>query len=138
MPDRTASAASPDILPELVAAALKAGADAAEAVTAERAALAHAQCRIDAQAAQVEVMAGDDAIVLTIRHMLPLSDADKAAWAAFGAEHGFAIFLQPGGIDSVHALWPAAPALSFRLAPWMVRCRACSSVRKEFSSFMRA
>ncbi|KQY84575.1 TldD/PmbA family protein [Brevundimonas sp. Root1423] len=38
MPDRTASA-SPDILPELVAAALKAGADAAEAVSAERASL---------------------------------------------------------------------------------------------------
>jgi PmbA protein len=38
MPDRTASA-SPDILPDLVAAALRAGADAAEAVSAERAAL---------------------------------------------------------------------------------------------------
>ena len=39
MPDRTASAASPDILPDLIAAALRAGADAAEAVSAERAAL---------------------------------------------------------------------------------------------------
>jgi len=39
MPDRTASAASPDILPDLVAAALRAGADAAEAVSAERASL---------------------------------------------------------------------------------------------------
>ncbi len=39
MPDRTASAASPDILPDLIAAALGAGADAAEAVSAERASL---------------------------------------------------------------------------------------------------
>lgn len=39
MPDRTASSASPDLLPDLVAAALRAGADAAEAVSAERAAL---------------------------------------------------------------------------------------------------
>ena len=39
MTDRSASSISPDILPELVAAALKAGADAAEAVSAERAAL---------------------------------------------------------------------------------------------------
>ncbi|HWQ85662.1 TldD/PmbA family protein [Brevundimonas sp.] len=39
MPDRTASAASPDLLPDLVAAALRAGADAAEAVSAERASL---------------------------------------------------------------------------------------------------
>jgi len=39
MPDRTASAVSPDILPDLIAAALGAGADAAEAVSAERASL---------------------------------------------------------------------------------------------------
>ncbi|MDP3370973.1 MAG: metallopeptidase TldD-related protein [Brevundimonas sp.] len=39
MPDRTASSASSDLLPDLVAAALRAGADAAEAVSAERAAL---------------------------------------------------------------------------------------------------
>ncbi|WP_282246902.1 23S rRNA (uracil(1939)-C(5))-methyltransferase RlmD [Stenotrophomonas sp. PS02300] len=69
---------------------------------------------------QVEFIAGDDAIVLTIRHMLPLSDADKAAWASFGAEHGFAIFLQPGGVESVHPLLPGEVPLSFRLAPWDV------------------
>jgi PmbA protein len=39
MPDRTASAASPDLLSDIVAAALRAGADAAEAVSADRAAL---------------------------------------------------------------------------------------------------
>ncbi|MDI6623873.1 MAG: DNA gyrase modulator, partial [Brevundimonas sp.] len=39
MSDSLPSSASPDILPDLVAAALKAGADAAEAVSAERAAL---------------------------------------------------------------------------------------------------
>ncbi len=69
---------------------------------------------------QVEFIAGDDAIVLTIRHMQPLSDADKAAWAGFGAEHGFAIFLQPGGVESVHPLLPGEVPLSFRLAPWNV------------------
>src|SRR5688500_10448648 len=39
MSERSPAAASPDILPELIAAALRAGADAAEAVSAERAAL---------------------------------------------------------------------------------------------------
>jgi len=39
MPDRTASATASDLLPDLVAAALRAGADAAEAVSAERASL---------------------------------------------------------------------------------------------------
>ena len=69
---------------------------------------------------QIEFIAGDDAIVLTIRHMQPLSDADRAAWTAFGQEHGFAISLQPGGVESVHPLWPAEVPLSFKLAPWDV------------------
>ncbi|WP_349986650.1 23S rRNA (uracil(1939)-C(5))-methyltransferase RlmD [Stenotrophomonas sp. WHRI 8082] len=69
---------------------------------------------------QIEFIAGDDAIVLTIRHMQPLSAADRAAWTAFGQEHGFAIFLQPDGVDSVHPLWPQEVPLSFRLAPWDV------------------
>lgn len=69
---------------------------------------------------QIEFIAGDDAIMLTIRHMQPLSDADRAAWTAFGQEHGFAISLQPGGVESVHPLWPAEVPLSFKLAPWNV------------------
>ena len=69
---------------------------------------------------QIEFIAGDQAIALTVRHLAPLVDADKAALAAFGREHGFAIFLQPKGIDSVHPLEGEAPALSFRLPEWSV------------------
>lgn len=69
---------------------------------------------------QIEFIAGDDAIALTIRHLQPLSEADREAWMAFGQEHGFALFLQPGGIDTVHPLWPLEVPLSFRLAPWDV------------------
>ncbi|MBO9715674.1 MAG: 23S rRNA (uracil(1939)-C(5))-methyltransferase RlmD [Pseudoxanthomonas sp.] len=69
---------------------------------------------------QIEFIAGDDAIALTVRHLAPLVDADKAALAAFGREHGFAIFLQPKGPDSVHPLEGEAPALSFRLPEWNV------------------
>jgi len=69
---------------------------------------------------QIEFIAGDDAIALTVRHLLPLSESDRAALAAFGREHGFAIFLQPKGIDSVHPLEGQAPALSFRLPQWDV------------------
>jgi len=69
---------------------------------------------------QIEFIAGDDAIMLTIRHMQPLSDADRAAWIVFGQAHGFAISLQPGGVESVQPLWPAEVPLSFKLAPWDV------------------
>ncbi len=69
---------------------------------------------------QIEFIAGDEAIMLTIRHMQPLTEADRAAWTAFGQEHGFAISLQPGGVESVQPLWPAEVPLSFKLAPWNV------------------
>ncbi len=72
---------------------------------------------------QIEFSAGDDARVLVFRHLQPLSDPDRAKLAAFGREHGFAILLQPGGTDSVHALQPgdvelhyALPAYDLKLA----------------------
>lgn len=72
---------------------------------------------------QIEFIAGDrqadfSGIALTIRHLSPLSDADKAALVAFGQQHGFAIFLQPGGVDSVHPLWPEQVKLAFSLPEW--------------------
>ena len=69
---------------------------------------------------QIEFIAGDEAIMLTIRHMQPLTEADRAAWTAFGQEHGFAVSLQPGGVESVQPLWPVEVPLSFKLAPWDV------------------
>lgn len=70
---------------------------------------------------QVEFIAGDAAVALIIRHMEPLVADDLTALEAFGREHDLAIFLQPGGVDSVHPLWPAVPPeLSFRLEPWDV------------------
>jgi 23S rRNA (uracil1939-C5)-methyltransferase len=72
---------------------------------------------------QIEFIAGDpqaefDGVALVFRHLQPLSESDLGALVAFGQAHRIAIFLQPGGIDSVHPLWPAAPQLSFRLEPW--------------------
>lgn len=67
---------------------------------------------------QIEFIAGDARIALVFRHLQPLSDADKAKLAAFAEAQGFSIFLQPGGIDSVHPLTGDAPQLSFRLPQW--------------------
>lgn len=68
---------------------------------------------------QIEFIAGDAATALVVRHLQPLSEADKAKLAAFGEAHGFAMFLQPGGLASVHPLGDDV-ALSFRLAQWDV------------------
>src|SRR3546814_1077227 len=48
--------------------------------------------------------------------MQPLSERVQAALAAFGQQHGLAIYLQPGGTSSVHPLWPENPRLAFRIA----------------------
>lgn len=67
---------------------------------------------------QIEFIAGDDAIALTFRHLAPLSPADRERLAAFGSEFSFSIYLQPGGLDTVHPLGPDEPRLAFRLPAW--------------------
>ncbi len=65
--------------------------------------------------AQIEIAAGDDAVALVFRHLVPLCDGDRDKLLAFGREHGLAILLQPKGPDSVHALWPEQVDLHFRI-----------------------
>ncbi|TAN07932.1 MAG: 23S rRNA (uracil(1939)-C(5))-methyltransferase RlmD [Rhodanobacteraceae bacterium] len=72
---------------------------------------------------QIEFSAGDTTRVLVFRHLQSLSGGDTEKLAAFGHEYGFAILLQPGGADSVHALAPgdidlhyALPAYDLKLA----------------------
>lgn len=74
---------------------------------------------------QIEFIAGDrtrdySGVALIFRHLQPLSESDLAALTAFGQAHDFAIFLQPGGVESVHALWPQAPELAFALPQWNI------------------
>lgn len=67
---------------------------------------------------QIEFIASDTTVALVFRHLQPLSDRDCDALVAFSHAHDFAVFLQPGGIDSVHALWPETVPLSFALPQW--------------------
>ncbi len=69
---------------------------------------------------QIEFIAGDGATALVFRHLQPLSDGDRAKLEAFGRARGLAIYLQPGGVDSVQPLSGDAPQLAFRLARWNV------------------
>ncbi|MFK2899043.1 23S rRNA (uracil(1939)-C(5))-methyltransferase RlmD [Dyella jejuensis] len=68
-----------------------------------------------ADIAQIEFAAGDETVALVFRHLKPLSESDRTKLIAFGQQHGFAIYLQPGGVSSVHALWPEHPRLAFRI-----------------------
>jgi 23S rRNA (uracil1939-C5)-methyltransferase len=65
--------------------------------------------------AQIEISAGDETVALIFRNLQPLSEADTAKLVAFGQQHELAILLQPGGPQSVFALWPQEVRLSFRI-----------------------
>ncbi|MCK9365843.1 MAG: 23S rRNA (uracil(1939)-C(5))-methyltransferase RlmD [Metallibacterium scheffleri] len=65
---------------------------------------------------QIEFARGDDAALLLFRHMQPLGAADRARLAAFSDRHAIALWLQPGGPDSVQPLRELdARALSYRI-----------------------
>ncbi|MEJ2643315.1 MAG: 23S rRNA (uracil(1939)-C(5))-methyltransferase RlmD [Gammaproteobacteria bacterium] len=64
---------------------------------------------------QVEVAVGDHITALVFRHLDPLTDADRAALESFGRNHDVAVFLQPGGPDSVELLYPRTADLTYGL-----------------------
>lgn len=64
---------------------------------------------------QIEVAMGDEACVLVFRVMTSPSQADEAALRAFGERHGVAVYLQPGGLDSIRPLDPPGVVLTYRL-----------------------
>lgn len=53
---------------------------------------------------QIEIAVGGERIVLAFRNLLPLTDADVERLLAFGDEHGFSMWLQPGGPDTVRPI----------------------------------
>jgi 23S rRNA (uracil1939-C5)-methyltransferase len=53
---------------------------------------------------QIEVATGDKEIALVFRHLEPLSGKDKELLLSFGRTHNLLIYLQPGGMDSIHLL----------------------------------
>ncbi len=50
---------------------------------------------------QFEVAMGDEAVILIVRNLEPLSDADCTALRQFGDEHGIIFYLQPGKMNTI-------------------------------------
>ncbi len=72
---------------------------------------------------QIEVAAGGDALALVLRHLEPLTEADRDALRAFGKAWGVQWWLQPKGPDTVHRLDDAdgTPELAYELPEFGLR-----------------
>lgn len=65
---------------------------------------------------QIEVAKGDDGVALIVRHLEPLTEQDQQALQAFCEQAELQLYLQPGGNDTVHKVWPQGEErLSYRL-----------------------
>ena len=63
-----------------------------------------------AEIPQIEIAAGDDEVALLVRHLRPLSEADRERLRAYAAASGLRVYAQPGAIDSLERLdGPPAP-----------------------------
>jgi len=68
---------------------------------------------------QIEIAAGDDTGVLIFRHLEPLTEPDLDQLKGFGHRHQLSILLQPGGPESITALYPEnVELLEYRLDDW--------------------
>ncbi len=64
---------------------------------------------------QIEIAGGDAVMSLNFRVLASPSDEDLTRLREFGERHGFALFLQPGGPDSMQPLGAEPSALNYRL-----------------------
>jgi 23S rRNA (uracil1939-C5)-methyltransferase len=55
---------------------------------------------------QIEVAVGDDSAALVFRHLEPLSVSDVEQLKSFGIRSQMEIYLQPGGLETVHKIHP--------------------------------
>jgi 23S rRNA (uracil1939-C5)-methyltransferase len=65
---------------------------------------------------QIEFAVGDDQAALVFRNLAALSASDQTQIIAFGRDYNFIIFLQPGGLDSVHLIYPEQASLTYTLS----------------------
>jgi 23S rRNA (uracil1939-C5)-methyltransferase len=69
---------------------------------------------------QIEVAVADNAVALVFRVLDPPSPDDLERLRAFRTAHGLRIYLQPGGLDSVHELDTPGEPLRYQLPKFKV------------------
>jgi 23S rRNA (uracil1939-C5)-methyltransferase len=73
---------------------------------------------------QIEIAAGDDAVVLVFRHLVAFTKEDLDDLRAFSQQTGAQVWLQPGGPDSVEVLSPVSPPpLEYALSEFDITIR---------------
>jgi 23S rRNA (uracil1939-C5)-methyltransferase len=73
------------------------------------------------QIAQIEVAIAEESAALVFRNLAPLTPPDVEKLLAFGATHGFQMWLQPKGNDSIYPLNDASAGLHYTLPEFAVR-----------------
>ena len=76
---------------------------------------------IRARLPQIEVAVGDNATVLVIRHLDPLTDEDASLLKRFAEQHSVHVWLQAGGPESARPFHPAQSELHYELPEFGVR-----------------
>ncbi|HVW69417.1 MAG TPA: 23S rRNA (uracil(1939)-C(5))-methyltransferase RlmD, partial [Steroidobacteraceae bacterium] len=69
---------------------------------------------------QIEVAVADNAVALVFRVLDPPSPADLQRFREFRATHGLRLYLQPGGLDTVHELDTPGEPLRYALPRFAV------------------
>jgi 23S rRNA (uracil1939-C5)-methyltransferase len=67
------------------------------------------------QLPQIEIAVGDEGAAMVLRILRPLTEADRLQLQRYAQDTGIAIWLQPGGLDSLEPLLPGTQELSYRL-----------------------
>ena len=69
------------------------------------------------QIPQIEVAVADNTTALVFRNLVAVPPSDSEKLIAFAKEHNIHLYLQPGGPQTIHLLWPEleATSLSYRL-----------------------
>jgi 23S rRNA (uracil1939-C5)-methyltransferase len=76
---------------------------------------------IRARLPQIEVAVGDNAAVLVIRHLDPVTDEDASRLRSFAEDHGVHLWLQPGGPETARPFHPAQSELYYDLPEFGLR-----------------